>query len=418
VTPDTTVLGIDLGTSGVRIAVLSQDGTLLHTQGIPYLGDFCTPGAWLDGCRQLIRSIPPELRMRLGAMAVDGTSGTLLACQTDGNPRGNALPYNLSCPEQSAALRLLINGDDPAGSSSGSLARALRLVQEHGAKDLLLRHQADWISGWFLNHWQFGEEGNNLRLGWDLQQACWPEAIKSQPWAVALPEIQPSGTVLGRIAPERSQELDCPEKLLVVAGTTDANAAVLTANPGIDDGISVLGSTIVLKRFVEHPLVAPGVTNHRVAGRWLCGGASNTGGAVLQQIFPGIDLEELSRQIDPEQSSGFRFLPLPGRGERFPVDDPDLEPVLTPRPVSDSLYLHGLLEGMARIEALGWQRLVNLGAPRPRRLITLGGGARNPQWRRIRERMLGLPIVSCQAPPAAGVARLALSALQQSANAA
>lgn len=44
--------------------------------------------------------------------------------------------------------------------------------------------------------------------------------------------------------------------------------------------------------------------------------------------------------------------------------------------------------------------------------MTLGGGARNPQWRRLRERQLGVPIRSCNTPPAAGVARLALQAVQ------
>ena len=35
------VLGIDLGTSGVRIAVLGMDGVLHHTQASSYHGSFC-----------------------------------------------------------------------------------------------------------------------------------------------------------------------------------------------------------------------------------------------------------------------------------------------------------------------------------------------------------------------------------------
>ena len=93
------------------------------------------------------------------------------------------------------------------------------------------------------------------------------------------------------------------------------------------------------------------------------------------------------------------------------MDDPELLPVLEPRPVSDALYLHGLLEGLAEIEAQGWQRLKELGASAPRRIISIGGGARNPQWRRLRERRLGCAVTSCQTPPAAGVARLAQHAL-------
>lgn len=149
-----------------------------------------------------------------------------------------------------------------------------------------------------------------------------------------------------------------------------------------------------------------------MGGRWLCGGASNAGAAVLQQLFPDIDLAELSRQIDPDQNSGLQLRPLPRCGERFPVDDPQLEPILTPRPVSDALYLHGLLEGLTQIEQAGWQRLTSLGADSPKKIVTLGGGARNPQWRRLRERQLGVPIRSCNTPPAAGVARLALQAVQ------
>jgi sugar (pentulose or hexulose) kinase len=80
--------------------------------------------------------------------------------------------------------------------------------------------------------------------------------------------------------------------------------------------------------------------------------------------------------------------------------------------VSDALYLQGLLEGLAVIEQTGWHRLRQLGAPPVQRVITLGGGARNPQWRLIRQRLLGVPVLNRpQCSAAQGMARLALSAL-------
>ena len=407
------VLGIDLGTSGVRVAVLNAQRDLLFSEAVGYRTGLEHPEDWVAGCSQLIQAIPSADRMRLAAMAVDGTSGTLLACSHDGQPLGNALPYNLASPEHLSTLAALIPNGGPAASASGSLARALRLMQQH-PQPLLLRHQADWISGWLMQNWRYGEEGNNLRLGWCLNENQWPEAFRDQPWMDALPEIRPSGTPLGTIAPALAQELGLPEQLQVIAGTTDANAAVLTADAADDEGITVLGSTLVLKRFTDRPLDSgAGTSSHRVGGRWLAGGASNSGGAVLRQCFPGIDLAELSRQIDPDRDTGLQLRPLIGRGERFPVDAPEMEAVLTPRPVSDALYLHALLEGLSRIECQGWAKLIELGAPAPKRLVTLGGGARNPQWRRIRERFLQMPIRSCTSPPAAGVARLALHALQQ-----
>ena len=404
------VLGIDLGTSGTRIAVLDERKTILHSQSCRYRTGLTKPEDWLQGCGELIRAIPDGLRARLVALAVDGTSGTLLACRPDGAPISRALSYAEAFPAQLGHLRQLVPEDGPAASTSSSLARGLHLIQQHGS-NLLLRHQADWLNGWLMNDWRWGEEGNNIRLGWDLAQDAWLPGLVEQGWSQALPEIRPSGSTLGRLAVERAVDLGLPAKLKVIAGTTDSNAAVLAADPGENDGVTVLGTTLVMKRFTERPIRGPGITRHRVGGRWLCGGASNTGGGVLNRFFDDELIKELSRQIDPETDSGLSLRPYPGPGERFPVDDPDLQPVLEPRPVSDALYLHGLLEGLAAIEQQGWHCLTKLGAPPPARVISLGGGARNPQWRRLRERRLGVPVVSCFDPPAAGVARLALRAV-------
>ncbi len=406
------VLGIDLGTSGVRVAVINAARELLHTEATRYAEGIQRPDDWLAACRELLNSIPAPLRSCLRAVAVDGTSGTLLACDHEGAPLAEALSYAQAYPEHGERIHGLVPQGGPASSSSGSVARALHLIDQLGP-NLLLRHQADWINGWLLNDWRWGEEGNNLRLGWDLERNSWSPGIAAEEWSQALPEVRASGAVLGIIDAGRADELGLPHGLQVVAGTTDSNAAVLAADPDPEDGVTVLGTTLVMKRFMAAPVRGAGVTVHRVGGQWLCGGASNAGGGVLRRFFSDDLLRELSRQIDPEQDSGLTLRPLPGPGERFPEDDPDLQPVLEPRPVSDALYLHGLLEGLAEIEAKGWARLTELGADPPTRVVSLGGGARNTQWRRIRERRLGLPVVCCSQPPAAGVARLALSQRRQ-----
>ena len=66
------VLGIDLGTSGVRVAVINADRELLHTQAIGYAGGIHRPEDWLEACRSLLHSIPGPLRHCLRALAVDG----------------------------------------------------------------------------------------------------------------------------------------------------------------------------------------------------------------------------------------------------------------------------------------------------------------------------------------------------------
>ncbi len=403
-------MGLDLGTSGVRIVVINENGEIEHIGSKSYSEGLENFQDWKDCSEEVIREIPLQIKQRILACAVDGTSGTLIACDHHGSPISKAIPYFINCPEQKDALAKLAPKDTITANLDSSLARALRLVEEKGP-NLLLRHQADWINGWLMNNWAWGEEGNNLKLGWDLTTKSWPKSFESLSWRKALPNIAPSGSVLDNISPELAKRLQLPQTMLVIAGTTDSNAAVLSTNPEPNDGITVLGSTIVLKRFTKHPILGIGVTNHRVAHKWLCGGASNAGCAVLKRFFSDKALQELSMQINPNLNSGLMLRPISGHGERFPKNDPYLEPILKPRPISDSLYLHGLLEGLTRIEFEGWQKLIELGAPAPQRLITIGGGAKNPQWRSLRQRIIGLPIKTCKNPPALGVARLALDTI-------
>lgn len=404
---------MDLGTSGLRLALLNGQGQLVAERQGAYPGAFESAASWRDGLIALVASLEPGLRRRIGAIALDGTSGTLLRCDPGGIPLGDALAYHRACPVQQAASAALVAPASPAASANGSLARALALRQGAVGPGLL-RHQADWLMGWLLSDWRWGEEGNNLKLGWDLIEGRWSGSLGSQAWGDELPEVVASGTSLGSLGAGARAALDLEPSCLVVAGTTDANAAVLAAGLQPGDGLSVLGTTLVLKQFSPEPLRGPGISCHRLGGRWLVGGSSNAGGGVLRQFFSNKDLVELSRQINPDQPSGLQLRPLPRRGERFPIDDPTLEPVLGPRPVSDALFLQGLLEGLAVIERDGWQTLQALGAPPIGRVISLGGGARNPQWRRLRERCLGLPVANRpNLSAAAGVAQLALRALPQ-----
>jgi sugar (pentulose or hexulose) kinase len=399
--PEALGLGIDLGTSGIRLAVVNAAGQLQVEISAEYPAAFEDPQGWCDGLRTLCAELPAHLRAAVAAVAIDGTSGTLLLCRPDGGlgqgALARALPYHLACPEWAEAVAELVGAggaQTPAGSASGSLARALRLLEQarqcSEAGPWWLRHQADWLMGWLLGDWRWGEEANNLRLGWNQFNRAWMDRLAEQSWSGALPQICRSGEALGPLAP--------------------GAAAALDLQPG--DGVAVLGTTLVLKQFSDQPLQGPGISCQRVAGRWLVGGASNAGAGVLRRFFTDAQLMELSRQIDPRRCSGLQLRPLPRPGERFPVDDPGLEPVLEPRPVSDALYLQALLEGLAEIEQAGWRRLQQLGAPPVQRVISLGGGARNPQWRAIRQRVLERPVLNRpQCSAALGMARLAISAV-------
>ncbi len=142
---------------------------------------------------------------------------------------------------------------------------------------------------------------------------------------------------------------------------------------------------------------------------WLTGGASNTGGAVLKQFFTNAELESLSREIDPSKPSDLDYYPLLKVGDRFPINDPNLPPRLSPRPDNPVEFLHGLLESIARIEALGYQLLQQMGADKLSRVYTAGGGAANETWTAIRARHLQVPVIpSVYTEAAYGTALLAM----------
>jgi sugar (pentulose or hexulose) kinase len=132
----------------------------------------------------------------------------------------------------------------------------------------------------------------------------------------------------------------------------------------------------------------------------------------LARHFTPDALAALSARIDPALESGLDYYPLPSPGERFPFADPHLPPRETPRPADDVRFLHGLLEGIARIEALGYRRLADLGGPTLAAVRTVGTGARNAAWTGIRRRVLGVDLIPAQSEEAAvGAAKLALKGM-------
>ena len=403
-------LGVDLGSSGVRVAIVNQEKALIYFDDLSYKNKLEDPEDWTECCTSLFLKIPIKIKANIFACSVDGTSGTLLACNRQGKSLGQAIPFNDNCKEYEIKVSQLIPEINNAIYQFSSISRALKLLDEYG-NNIKIRHQADWISGWLINDWKYGEGGNNLRLGWDLIKKGWPKTFNNQPWFASLPEIIESGTIVNKIAEQQANKFGFPKDTLVVAGTTDSNAAVIASGANKDEGISILGSTIVVKSYVKQPLKGIGITNHKISGDWIAGGASNAGGKVLKKFFSNQEITELSRQINPKIKTDFNLIPLTEVGERFPINDPELKPVLKPRPVSDALFLHAILEGLARIEAQGWRQLIKLGAPTPKRIITLGGGAKNPQWKKIREKEVNIPIYTSIKPPALGSAIIAMQSI-------
>jgi sugar (pentulose or hexulose) kinase len=419
---DALYIGIDVGTGGCRALAIDDNDQIVaaaetgfssaRQQNNEHTQD---PQDWWQGViatlDQLCRQIDAS---RVAALAVDGTSATVLLTDASGNTLTPGIMYNDARAREAAVLiSQTASADTAAQGATSSLAKLIWLSgQQIDANARYFLHQSDWISGRLTGRWGVTDYNNALKLGYDCALRCWPDWMQQlpirHPW---LPSVHAPGDTIGPLLPDIRHRFGFTEHLLVRFGTTDGVAAFMASGanrPG--QGVTSLGSTMVLKMLCQQPLVsaAHGIYSHRLGSHWLAGGASNSGGAVLLQHFSLEEIERLTPMIDPETSGGLDFYPLPGTGERFPVNDPGMQPRMNPVPDDRTVLLQAMLEGMAQIEALGYRRLVELGAPALNQVLTSGGGARNVAWTRIRHRVLGVPVATApSAQPAFGVARLA-----------
>ncbi|MER9330989.1 FGGY-family carbohydrate kinase [Mesorhizobium sp. M0488] len=411
------VVGVDIGTSGARAVAMRPDFSIAGQSAVrldAFGQDPRNPIAWWQAVRTALAELLAGIdRTTVRAIAVDGTSGTLLPVDVAGRPLAEPLMYNDKVDDDDilAAIAREAPAASAAHGATSGLAKALHFQHLPGVAAVL--HQADWIAGQFSGRFDVSDENNALKTGYDVEARRWPVWIAATGMRLdLLPRVLQPGDITGTLTTSVADLFGLRHDVVVVAGTTDGCASFLaTGADTAGDGVTALGSSLTIKILSDRPISAPryGIYSHRLGNDWLAGGASNSGGKVLAQHFPLARVIELSAAIDPATETGLDYYPLATSGERFPIADPALPPRLVPRPVDDADYLKAMFEGMAAIEALGYRRLGELGAPALTSVRSVGGGAANPAWTAIRRRKLGvdfLPALSDEA--AAGTARLAL----------
>lgn len=417
---DALALGIDFGTSGARAIAIDSTGAVQAEASVTFPTTAENwANLWQEALLTLLAELPIAMRQRTGAIALNGTSSTVLLCDEQGIPLVAPLFYN---DDRGKAGLPTLEAIAPAHhvvlSATSSLAKLLwwRSQPLSYPEPIYFLHQADWLA--FLLHGQLGisDYHNALKLGYDVGELRYPDWMAALSIPFRLPQVVAPGTPIATVTEAIAQSLTLPTTCQVCAGTTDSIAAFLASgarSPG--EAVTSLGSTLVLKLLSTTRVddARYGLYSHRLGDLWLVGGASNTGGAVLRQFFTDAELADLSAQISPDQESLLDYYPLTKPGERFPINDPNLQPRLTPRPDNPIEFLHGLLESIARIEAQGYQCLQACGATPLTQVYTAGGGAKNLVWAKMRSCHLKVPVSRATHTEAAyGTAQLAFNALR------
>ena len=199
-------IGIDVGTSGVRAAALADDGATVGSAAVAMetFGDATAPATWWTCVRAVISKLGSSCDLsQVRALAVDGTSGTMLAVDRVGEPVGPARMYDEPCTDE-AVIRAIAEhapADSAARGATSALARALMMQSRPGVRHML--HQADWISGKLSGRFDRSDWNNALKTGYDPVDARrrWVSGYQSQ--RSLMPERRMAALRFSRPAPQR-----------------------------------------------------------------------------------------------------------------------------------------------------------------------------------------------------------------------
>jgi len=425
-------LGIDIGTQGARVALVDAAGDILGLAGQAFelngpSREEQSPEDWWDACMNSIRILMQQDQARaaapgITAVAVTSTSGTVIPVDDNYRPLHDALMYSdkrsasqaLKCT--AAALKYHNKGYTAFNSSSG-LAKMVWFVETYPEKAARLHrwlHAADYITGRLSGVWGITDYTNAFKSGYDISDYCWPEYLYDhlplrKEW---LPEVLPSGAVIGKLNPDLASKLGLPLSIAVTTGITDGCASQVASgaiNPG--EWNTTIGTTMVIKGVTRNEVPDPSgrLYSHRhPAGYWMPGGASNTGADWVTGEFDD-ELDFLNQAAARLIPSGQIAWPLRQEGERFPFVAPQARG-FEPDGLSNALRYTANMEGVAYIERYAYELIEQLSGEQVKAIFTAGGASNSDAWLTIRSSVLNRPIFKMQhVSGAMGAAVLAAS---------
>ena len=184
---DAVFLGIDVGTSGVRGIAIDAAGAVAGS-GVRARCRRRSPS--MAACARTRRCGGPRSPRccarcaaaagpgRIRALAVDGTSGTLLVTDAHGVPLEPAGMYNdASAAHLAERIRAAAPPESGAHGATSPLARLLVLQERHPEARHAL-HQADWIAARLTGRLGLSDDNNALKLGYDPVTGSWPRLAR------------------------------------------------------------------------------------------------------------------------------------------------------------------------------------------------------------------------------------------------
>jgi len=407
-------LGIDVGTGGVRTMAVTQSGRVAAEGYAPFDPEILKPqadrheqppAAWWSSVCRAVASLLDDLAAaktgpaaeRLLAVSIDGTSGTLVALDTAGDPLRPALMYNDPRPvaeadQLNAAASDFCRKVGYRFGASFALAKIAWLKNhepETFANAARFVHKADYIQERLTGREAVSDYSNALKTGYDLVDECWPAWIGELLGVVdRLPRVVSPGSRVGTVSAAAARQTGLGEGLPVIAGATDGTAAFLASGarqPG--DYNTTLGTTLVLKGISKSICRHPDglIYIHKLpGGLWLPGAAGNVGCEWIEATFPGADVRSMDTAAEPRLPSDCIAYPLARTGERFPFLCDRAEGFCAAEPADPLERYAAYLQGVALIERLCYRVLDGAAGTCGGQVYSTGGGSRSDVWMQCR----------------------------------
>ncbi len=400
------LLGVDVGTSGVKAGVVDLEGELVGFAQRPYpLVEGDGPGwfeqdaaLWWSASRDAIREAVASARTtRVVGACIGGQGPSLVAVDERGEPLTNAIIW-------------MDRRTEPERRAMSERAGAEVSAYSNLPKAMWLRvHRPDVYARtrWFLQSWDFVSyrlTGVAVASSF-ANNAVFPRALvdAGELDPAKFPRVLVMGEPVASIRPDAARDLGLAPDVVVTSGVNDSTATVLGAGlvrrglaldlGGTSGGIALIWDAALRGEGIT---VWPAPT----PGQWVCGGPFAAAGRALPWLmsvtgYAADEYERVERDAAtvPAGADGCIFLPYLA-GERTPIWDDGARGMffgLTERHTRAHLA-RAVLEGVAFSLRHVADELRERGGVASELRIT-GGQSKVELWSRIKADVLGIPVV-------------------------
>ncbi|KXA98892.1 hypothetical protein AKJ39_00245 [candidate division MSBL1 archaeon SCGC-AAA259J03] len=340
-TDDVQLVGIDLGTSGIRIVAYDRRGDVIGSSDADLSEQ--SQREW----ERVMREGSPDLENGEKICSVDSTSGTIVMVDKFGEMVFPPVMYYETASKQAKEIEKHESVEEARDkgisiSSTSPLPKIMK-IREENPKQF---ENVEWIlspTTWVLYRLKYeeGKRWRDLETDWTNALKFGADITKEKPsWFKSiiedadlspdlLPEIRRPGTFVGSAESDLAEEMTI-EGADLYQGLSDGNSSALAMGclqPG-DYGISC-GSTSVPKFISSEIETHEAIYYHRHPIEGYIAGAAFETGIILRWFCNkvlGIGQEEgLKLAQDSQFGAEYGFFP---QGDRSPFFDPDLGNVL------------------------------------------------------------------------------------------